>query len=39
MLKYKILIELFVLNCVFVYSVYDDTIQAEVRVLWYNETS
>jgi hypothetical protein len=39
MLKYKILIELFVLNCVFICFMYGDTIQAEVTVLWYNETS
>jgi len=32
MLKYKILIKLFVLNCVFVCCLYDGTIQVEVVV-------
>jgi hypothetical protein len=32
MLKYKILIKLFVLNCVFVFRVYGDTIHTEVVV-------
>jgi hypothetical protein len=39
MLKYKILIKLFVLNCVFVCCIYDNTIQAEVTVFWYSGTS
>ena len=33
MLKYKILIELFVLICVLICCAYDDTIQAEVVML------
>jgi len=33
MFKYKILIQLFVLNCVFVRCVYVDTVQMDVVVL------
>jgi hypothetical protein len=33
MLKYKILIKLYVLSCLFICCVYGDTIQAEVAVL------
>ena len=34
LLKYKLLMKLFVLNCVLIYCMYGDTIQAKVVVLW-----